>query len=201
MKLATNNENRVYKLFRNILNEASDYETILKNHASSFDLTKIHKINTNLKRLQQRELVKRLEQHQGQGLMETFSVFLRRISLTIIGKSSMSPLIQAVQSFKRTEHGEDKGEFRSRTPEQATAEKLIKYLATSFPSIYRSHIREFIALLKSPDHGLGGFYSNISPVFLVRLIFLFCSFGCIGGYFQVCYLLPRAPGTIKVRIS
>lgn len=133
MKLATNNENRVYKLFRNILNEASDYETILKNH---------------------RELVKRLEQHQGQGLMETFSVFLRRISLTIIGKSSMSPLIQAVQSFKRTEHGEDKGEFRSRTPEQATAEKLIKYLATSFPSIYRSHIREFIALLKSPDHGL-----------------------------------------------
>ncbi|KAI9343084.1 armadillo-type protein [Zopfochytrium polystomum] len=130
LKFAKNNENRVYKLLRAIMDESAEYKAILKNNT---------------------EVTKRLDAHQG--LLETFSVFLRQISLTMVGKSTIPSLIEAIRSFRRSEASQstEPQRVRVRTPEQSAAEKLIKTIAQIFPSVYQSHVDDLIALLTSPD--------------------------------------------------
>ncbi|KAJ3136348.1 hypothetical protein HK100_001853 [Physocladia obscura] len=139
-KFATNNENRVYKLFRGVMNENSDFKTITKSG---------------------KELMKRLDVNGG-GLSDTFSVILRRVSLCIVGKSSISRLIEVAQSSPLRQRDED-GNLMSMANTTvdidlarlaATAEGLIKKIAATFPKVFKSHLKEFLVLLGSGDESI-----------------------------------------------
>ncbi|KAJ3207768.1 hypothetical protein HDU82_003319 [Entophlyctis luteolus] len=126
-KFAKNNESRVYKLFRGVMNETADFKSITKNG---------------------KEIMKRLEAHSG--LSDTFAMILRRISLTIVGKSSIPRLIEVAQSSRRRGDPSSTVDFdiaRLAT----TAEGLIKKLASTFPQVYGCHLDEFLSLLSSDD--------------------------------------------------
>ncbi|KAJ3292814.1 hypothetical protein HDU76_007122, partial [Blyttiomyces sp. JEL0837] len=135
-KFAKNNENRIYKFLRTVMEDAVDYKTILKNN---------------------KEIMKRLEPHAG--LPETFAVLLRRISLTLVGKSSIPSLLKAIQVYKKTETASLSSESQvSSTGESVfkkilgqTAEKVLRDTATLFPKVYSTYMREFLDLLGSNE--------------------------------------------------
>jgi sister chromatid cohesion protein PDS5 len=77
MKIVELNNGRVFKLFRNIMNPAMDFKSILK-------YTK--------------ELDSILSKHSG--LLETIGVFLRRISLVLMNKDTMDVLLRRVRNGK-----------------------------------------------------------------------------------------------------
>jgi sister-chromatid-cohesion protein PDS5 len=77
MKIAELNNGRVFKLFRNIMNPAMDFKSIIK-------YTK--------------ELDSILSKHPG--LLETIGVFLRRISLVLMNKDTMDVLLRKVRNGK-----------------------------------------------------------------------------------------------------
>ncbi|KAJ3411005.1 hypothetical protein HDV05_002913 [Chytridiales sp. JEL 0842] len=129
MKFAKNNEGRIYKLLRAIMDESADYKSIIKYN---------------------KEVMKRLEPHAG--LIDTFSIILRRISLTLVGKSSIPLLIEAVRDAKRPSDG-----YSSAAQKVAmgnAAEMLIKTVATTFPGVYKNHVIDFVGLLESDDSSL-----------------------------------------------
>ncbi|TPX56174.1 hypothetical protein PhCBS80983_g04722 [Powellomyces hirtus] len=123
-KFSKANDGRTYKLLRSIMDFQSEYKPLIKNI---------------------KELIKRLEQQTG--VMETFTILLRRISLTIVAKSSISILIDKIQTSRRT-----KDETAMRLGQ--TAEKLLKDISTVFPALYRSNLEQFKELLHSPDDTL-----------------------------------------------
>ncbi|KAJ3074149.1 hypothetical protein HDU98_011998 [Podochytrium sp. JEL0797] len=137
-KFAKNNENRTYKLFKGIMSETADFKTISKNG---------------------KEIIKRLEPHAG--LPETFHMILRRVSLAILGKSSIPRLIEVAQSSSmRGNASVGDISIANTTVDNelarlaATAEGLIKKLASTFPGVYGSHLEEFLKLLVAGDEGL-----------------------------------------------
>ncbi|KAJ3152811.1 hypothetical protein HDU89_001014 [Geranomyces variabilis] len=123
-KFAKANDGRIYKLMRSVMDLQSDYKPLIKNI---------------------KEIIKRLEQQAG--ALETFSILLRRISLTIVAKSSISILIDKIQLARSSQ---DEAEIRI----GETAEKLLKDISTVFPALYRSHLDEFRQLLQSSDDAL-----------------------------------------------
>ncbi|KAJ3163478.1 hypothetical protein HDU86_000057 [Geranomyces michiganensis] len=123
-KFAKANDGRIYKLMRSVMDLQSDYKPLIKNI---------------------KEIIKRLEQQAG--ALETFSILLRRISLTIVSKSSISILIEKIQLARSSQ---DEAEIRI----GETAEKLLKDISTVFPALYRSHLDEFRQLLQSSDDAL-----------------------------------------------
>ncbi|KAJ3216246.1 hypothetical protein HDU67_009756 [Dinochytrium kinnereticum] len=126
LKFAKANENRTYKLLASILDEKADYKTILKCN---------------------KELYKRLE---ALGVMETFSIILRRVSLTILGRSSIPCLLEAAREAKKVASETDnvKGEMRS------TADTVIKDMASKLPGVFRSHMSELLNVLETNDVSL-----------------------------------------------
>ncbi|KAJ3030475.1 UNVERIFIED_CONTAM: hypothetical protein HDU68_008891 [Siphonaria sp. JEL0065] len=136
-KFAKNNENRVYKLFRGLMLDTADFKTIAKNS---------------------KEIMKRLEPHAG--LQETFVVILRRVSLTIIGKSNIPRLIEVARVSSQRQNRSMEVSMADTTVDHdlsrvaATAEALIKKLSTAFPGVYGSHLKEFLDLLTSKDDSL-----------------------------------------------
>ncbi|KAI8615015.1 armadillo-type protein [Chytriomyces sp. MP71] len=136
-KFAKHNENRIYKLFRALMNESADFKTIAKNG---------------------KEIIKRLELHSG--LTETFVVILRRVSLAIVGKSSIPRLIEVAQSSSARHSKSTEISMMETTVDMdlsrlaATAEGLIKRIAAVFPGVYGSHLKQFLHLLTSDDRSL-----------------------------------------------
>ncbi|KAJ3118169.1 hypothetical protein HDU96_003456 [Phlyctochytrium bullatum] len=113
------NENRAYKLLLSIMDEKADYKSILKNNVEPI------------------------------GVMETFSILLRRVSLTILGRSSIPALLQAAR--------EAKSSADQSTPERLkAADKLIKDVASKLPGVFRSQITDLALILESDDKSLEG---------------------------------------------
>ncbi|KAJ3012082.1 hypothetical protein HKX48_006454 [Thoreauomyces humboldtii] len=123
-KFAKANDGRLYKLIRNVMDLQTDYKPMIKHI---------------------KEIIKRLEQQQG--VMETFSILLRRISLTIVPKSSVSILLDTIQESRQSQ---DENIVRL----GETAEKLLKDISTVFPALYRSNLPQFTQLLQSSDDTL-----------------------------------------------
>ncbi|KAI9339312.1 armadillo-type protein [Obelidium mucronatum] len=136
-KFAKNNENRVYKLFTALMSESADFKTITKNS---------------------KEILKRLEPHAG--LHEIFVVILRRVSLTIIGKSNIPRLIEVARVSSQRQNRSMEVSMADTTVDNdisrvaATAEALIKKLSSAFPGVYGSQLTEFLNLLRSNDESL-----------------------------------------------
>ncbi|KAJ3294891.1 hypothetical protein HDU79_010270 [Rhizoclosmatium sp. JEL0117] len=134
-RFSKNNENRVYKLFRGLMNESADFKTITKNG---------------------KEIMKRMEPYPG--LPETFVVILRRVSLTLLGKSSIPRLIEVARSYAARQNQStmtvDTTVDHEMSRLAVTAENLIKKLAVAFPGVYGSHLKEFLGLLVSNDESL-----------------------------------------------
>jgi hypothetical protein len=108
--------------------------------------------------------MKRLEPHAG--LTETFAIFMRRISLTLVGKSSIPLLIQAVRDSKRPTDGYPSA---LRVAMGNAAEMLIKNVATTFPGVYKNHVQDFVSLLESEDPSLGMYFDRTKCFGLVKL--------------------------------
>ncbi|KAJ3292603.1 hypothetical protein HK104_005175 [Borealophlyctis nickersoniae] len=125
-KFAKTNDSRVYKLLKAIMDPQADYKPLLKNA---------------------RDLAKRLESQSG--VLETFSVLMRRISLTLVSKNSIPHLIEKIRTSKRST---DVGEVAK----GAMAERIIKEVAAVFPAMYKSHVQQFTDLMKSNDPDLIG---------------------------------------------
>ncbi|KNC98061.1 uncharacterized protein SPPG_09381 [Spizellomyces punctatus DAOM BR117] len=123
-KFAKVNDGRLYKLMRTVMDPQSDYKPIMKAI---------------------KEIVKRVEQQAG--VMETLSILLRRICLTLVPKSSIPYLLEKTQAARSSQdalvqrHGQ-------------TAERLLKDISTVFPALYRSNLENFTQLLRSPDEAL-----------------------------------------------
>ncbi|KAJ3090604.1 hypothetical protein HK102_003230 [Quaeritorhiza haematococci] len=129
-KFAKANEQRVYKLMRAVMDPNADYKPILKNG---------------------KEIMKRIEQYMGgAAAAETMSVILRRISLTLVGKSSIPRMIERAAMGKRAANNKEGLDARL----GPAAEKLIKDISTIFPAIHRSHIEQFTELLNEENPAL-----------------------------------------------
>ncbi|KAI8836864.1 armadillo-type protein [Chytridium lagenaria] len=115
LKFAKANENITYKLFYNIMDEKADYKSILKNN---------------------KELLKRLDE---QGVKETFSIVLRRISLTLLGKSSIPE--------KKRHRSEENGKEERR----GIADTVLQDMASRLPRVFLSHVSELLRVLETND--------------------------------------------------
>ncbi|KAI9100571.1 armadillo-type protein [Phlyctochytrium arcticum] len=119
-KFAKINDNRVYKLLRQAIDPLADYKSIIK---------------------YVKEIIKRLGQHAG--LMDTFGIYLRRICLTLVPKSSIPFLLKTVQTNR---------EFNEVAQRHATAaEQLLKDLSALFPAFFKTDIAKVVELLTSED--------------------------------------------------
>ncbi|KAI8842696.1 armadillo-type protein [Chytriomyces cf. hyalinus JEL632] len=138
-KFAKNNENRIYKLFKSVMNETADFKSIVKNG---------------------KEILKRLEPHAA--ISETFLIMLRRVSLTLLGKSNIPRLIEVAQSVAGRNSGNRSMEVSMADTTvdlelsrlAATAEGLLQKIATTFPAVFGSHLNDFLSMLVSGDDSL-----------------------------------------------
>ncbi|KAJ3194017.1 hypothetical protein HK101_003653 [Irineochytrium annulatum] len=126
MKFATVNDRMMYQLLRTIMDANSDYKTIIKNN---------------------KEVLKRLEPHGG--LSETFSILLRRISLTNLGKSSVARLLEVTRIAKAADRSDKMAIMMG-----AVAEKLVSDISKTLPGVYKVHVNTLLELIKSEDLAL-----------------------------------------------
>jgi hypothetical protein len=119
--------------------------------------------------------MKRMESYQN--LVDTFSVILRRISLTLVGKSTIPFLIKAIQAGRK-EISTYRASF---TLLGGAAETLLKTVAVQFPGVYRNNLSDFVSLLTSDDESLGTRYSLFLRSILNEELLL-TSRGCIGRF-------------------
>ncbi|KAI8816533.1 armadillo-type protein [Fimicolochytrium jonesii] len=122
-KFAKANDGRLYKLLRGMMDLQSDYKQLVKNV---------------------KEVTKRLDQLGG-AIMETFAILLRRISLTVVTKSTIPHLVEKIQQSRRNPNDKQAQNLGR------VAETLLKYISTVFPALYRSNIEQFTQLLQDSD--------------------------------------------------
>ncbi|CAI2176405.1 15434_t:CDS:10 [Funneliformis geosporum] len=112
-------DTRVYKLIRDCMNPQSDYKTV---------------------RSSAKDALNRIEQIAASSF-ETFSILIRRISLTIINRDLVPLLMNKIKSVDG---------------EQQNAHSIIAYelfteISSRFPVIFRSHLERLTTLLKEED--------------------------------------------------
>ncbi|RIB07171.1 armadillo-type protein, partial [Gigaspora rosea] len=118
-----NHDARVYKLIRDCMNPQSDYKTV---------------------RQSAKDALKRIEQIAPSSL-ETFSILIRRISLTIINKDLIPFLMTKIKSTD--------SELQSES--SIVAHEFFKDISSRFPAIFRPHLDKLIRALKEEDSLIG----------------------------------------------
>ncbi|KAI8925749.1 armadillo-type protein [Entophlyctis helioformis] len=124
-KFASVNDRRVYQLIRAIMNPQSDFKRIVRD---------------------QKELQKRLEQHGG-SLAETFAVLQRRVSLALVGRTTIETLMQMLHDARR---GLQEDWFAVM---ENTAKQLMRDVATHFPAVYQTQIQSFVEIIVPGQEG------------------------------------------------
>ncbi|CAG8738368.1 4211_t:CDS:10, partial [Dentiscutata erythropus] len=117
-----NHDARVYKLIRDCMNPQSDYKTV---------------------RQSAKDALKRIEQITPPSL-ETFSILIRRISLTIINKDLIPFLITKIKSIDSEQRNEN----------SIVAHELFRDISSRFPAILRPHLDKLIRALKEEEDSL-----------------------------------------------
>ncbi|CAG8550103.1 668_t:CDS:10 [Racocetra fulgida] len=112
-------DTRLYKLIRDCMNPQSDYKTV---------------------RQSAKDALKRIEQIAPSS-SETFSILIRRISLTIINKDLIPFLVTKLKSA----HSELQSE------NSIVAHELFKDISSRFPAILKPHVDQLIRALKEDD--------------------------------------------------
>ncbi|KAJ1548687.1 hypothetical protein HK405_000608, partial [Cladochytrium tenue] len=120
LAFAKDNNRRAYTLLKSVMDDALDYKDIIK---CNKELTKL---------LQSRS-----------GLFDTFSVFLRRISRTLVPRRSMPYLLSVIAEAEATRG--------ARHPRQLVADRLVKSVVAIFPGLYQSDMSEFVNLFSIMD--------------------------------------------------
>ncbi|CAG8667188.1 13334_t:CDS:10, partial [Cetraspora pellucida] len=115
-------DTRLYKLIRDCMDPQSDYKTV---------------------RQSAKDVLKRIEQIAPPSL-ETFSILIRRISLTIINKDLIPFLVTKLKST----HSELQSE------NSIVAHELFKDISSRFPAILKPHIEQLIRALKEDEDSL-----------------------------------------------
>ncbi|ORX94611.1 ARM repeat-containing protein [Basidiobolus meristosporus CBS 931.73] len=123
-KFAKITDARLYKAFKEFLDIDADYKSIKK--ASGVFL-------------------KRLEQTSS-SLLDTFSIFVRRASLTIVNKNLIPYLVRLIKSTSPEDLGD--------SSLGAVAHGLLKDISTMFPMLYRTHVKDFAKLLQEESSTL-----------------------------------------------
>ncbi|CAB4432910.1 unnamed protein product [Rhizophagus irregularis] len=112
-------DTRVYKLIRDCMNPQSDYKTVRKSA---------------------KDAIKHIEQIAASSL-ETFSILIRRVSLTTINRDLVPLLMNKIKSVD----GEQQNEH------SIIAHELFTDISSRFPAIFRSHFEKLTTLLKEED--------------------------------------------------
>ncbi|RIA91799.1 armadillo-type protein [Glomus cerebriforme] len=112
-------DTRVYKLIRDCMNPQSDYKTVRKSA---------------------KDVLKHIEQIAASSL-ETFSILIRRISLTIINRDLVPLLMNKIKSV----------DGEQQNAHSIIAHELFTGISSRFPAIFRSHFEKLTTLLKEED--------------------------------------------------
>lgn len=124
-KFAEMNQGRIFSLFKIILDPQTDYKNVIKYN---------------------KEIKNRLEKYTG--VLEIVSIFLRRISMTLVNKESMQTLIKYVQDARQGDIEGCRGE---------TSERLLKDVSRLFPQLYKPQSKKLCELIMEGDLDLGNY--------------------------------------------
>ena len=113
-KLAELRDGRLYKLMRAVMDPTVEFKNVLKHS---------------------KEICTILGKHAG--LLETMTIFLRRISLCIINKNLMEVLLGMLKNGK--------GDL------DKVAESFIKDISRIFPALYKNNIYLFVSIITNPE--------------------------------------------------
>jgi sister-chromatid-cohesion protein PDS5 len=148
MKFAQMNDSRLYKLFRSIMDPSSDFKTVAKYN---------------------KEIVSRIGKQAS--LMDILSIFIRRISLSLINKDTLDVLLDLVKNGGRSTD--------STTKDIALlAEQLIKDISKLFPALYKTQLEKLNEIILSNENESYGFV-------------ILCSGRCPRSFSQVCESISR----------
>ncbi|CAG8513577.1 2415_t:CDS:10 [Paraglomus occultum] len=111
------NDIRLYRLLRDLMSPESDYKTVKK---------------------AEKDVFKHIEQSAASAL-ETFSILIRRVSLTIFNGDIVPLLLHKLRDLPPSTS-------RSKNI-VSTTQELLKDISSRFPALYRAHVNELMRLL------------------------------------------------------
>nr|KAJ3419747.1 hypothetical protein HK105_006552 [Polyrhizophydium stewartii] len=138
-KYAEINDKRIYQLTQSIMNPHAEFR----------------KMAAHLK-----ELTKRLEQANKQ-IMDTFSVLLRRVSLALVGRTTVECLMKMLQSSRQaaTAHVGDPP-----VNMEPTIKQLMKDVSLLFPAVYKTLVRNFVDAIVDEEQSDSGELAVADPL-------------------------------------
>lgn len=157
-KYAKANDKKLNKLLQTILSSQTNYVMILKCAVRSDDFFAIRDVVLCLDSILQREFLKRIEPQFGAVSLEVWSVFLRRISLTLVN----ADMILSLLNYLGKDNAKLKPEGDASEPEAETneyfrkvADSLMNDICKMMPFLFKSHISFFCDIVTKKRHNDG----------------------------------------------